>query len=61
MEKVLLFIVGFSLFVLSSGCATTTQTVSGAAYGFGTGVVKDTKNTTNAIIKADQWFRKNCW
>jgi hypothetical protein len=57
----LLFIVGFSLVILSSGCATTTQMVSGAAYGFGTGVAKDTKDTANAIMKADEWFRENCW
>ncbi|MCF7871398.1 MAG: hypothetical protein K9L94_04845 [Candidatus Omnitrophica bacterium] len=61
MKKVLLFILGFSLVILSSGCATTTQTVGGAAYGFGTGVVKDTKDTANAIMKADEWFRENCW
>jgi hypothetical protein len=50
--------------IISSGCATTTRTASGVAstaYGFGTGVAKDSKDTTNAIIKADQWFRENCW
>lgn len=50
------FIAGIFIF-LFSGCATTTRT----AYGFGTGVAKDAQDTTNAIIRADQWFRENCW
>jgi uncharacterized protein YceK len=65
MKKRLLLILTFSLVILSSGCATTTQTVGSATYGvaysFGTGVVKDTKNTAGAIMKADEWFRENCW
>ncbi|MCF7869668.1 MAG: hypothetical protein K9M01_00930 [Candidatus Omnitrophica bacterium] len=57
MKKIPLLILSFSLVVLSSGCATTTQMV----YGFGAGVVKDAKDTADAIMKADQWFRENCW
>lgn len=61
MKKAALYLLIALVATISSGCATTTRTVGGAAYGFGTGVVKDTKDTTNAIIKADQWFRKNWW
>ncbi len=61
MKRVPLYLLIILIGIISSGCATTTRTVSGAAYGFKTGVVKDAKDTTNAIMKADQWFRENCW
>ncbi|MFO8053312.1 MAG: hypothetical protein R6U54_05105 [Candidatus Omnitrophota bacterium] len=64
MKRIVIVIFMFASVILSSGCATTTRTasgVAGTAYGFGTGVAKDTKDTTNAIMKADQWFRENWW
>jgi hypothetical protein len=61
MKRITLYLLIALISIIGSGCATTTQTVGGAAYGFGTGVVKDTKDTTNAIMKADQWFRENLW
>ena len=56
-------ILGVFLFLLSllcSGC----QTAKGAAYGVGAtavGAVKDTENTYNCIMKADDWIKRNLW
>lgn len=65
MKKVMISVCIIFLAVLSSGCATATRTVSGAAYGaacgFGSGVYRDTKDTTNLITDIDQWIRKNMW
>ncbi|MCF7916325.1 MAG: hypothetical protein K9L61_00920 [Candidatus Omnitrophica bacterium] len=72
MKRVALYLLIALVGIISSGCATTTRTASGAVvgavsvpvntvYGFGSGIAKDTRDTTNAIMKADQWFRKNLW
>jgi uncharacterized protein YceK len=64
MKKIPLYFLIILIGIISSGCATTTRTVAGiggTAYGFGTGAVKDTKDTANAIMRADKWFRENCW
>jgi len=68
MSKIMSWTFVFILIGLFSGCSTLTRTTSNAAQGvantavgFGTGLVKDGQDTTNAIIKADQWFRENCW
>jgi uncharacterized protein YceK len=61
MKRIIGYLLIFVIVMIISGCATTTRTVGGAAYGFGTGVAKDSKDTADAIMKADKWFRENCW
>ena len=48
-------------FSVICGCATAPRTVGGAAIGFSSGIEKDTKDTVNSIIKADQWIEENFW
>jgi len=61
----------FSSFILLAGC----ETAKGAAYGVGAtaqgvgegigataeGVAKDTTNLWQAMLRADEWMRKNLW
>ncbi|MCF7887515.1 MAG: hypothetical protein K9L71_03810 [Candidatus Omnitrophica bacterium] len=49
MKRIMIVIFMSALVVLSSGCATAK------------GLIKDAKNTGDAIMKADEWFRENCW
>ena len=39
------------------GCYTVAGATAGAAYG----AAKDTKNTYNFIIEADNWFKTHAW
>ncbi|HLD82972.1 MAG TPA: hypothetical protein VI976_03395 [Candidatus Omnitrophota bacterium] len=42
---------------LSAGCETT----KGIAKGVIEGVPRDAKNTWQAMLKADDWMKKNMW
>ena len=65
MKKIFLGTVLLVIVIMSSGCATVSGTVVGAVGGtvggFTKGICTDTKNTWNAINKADQWFKENAW
>ena len=63
----------FLVFLVSvSGCQAVKGTVTGVAtgvavgvggtaYGFSKGLADDTRNTWEAIERADQWIKENYW
>lgn len=62
--SVFYFLVFFAIIVLTSGCETAKGFTKGCAYtavDTGRGVVKDTYNLWQGIMKADEWIKKNLW
>lgn len=46
------------------GCNTAKGAATGVAYGVGStaeGVAKDAKGVGSAIVKLDNWIKKNLW
>lgn len=57
MKKITFLIVFLVGLIFVSGCATVSHTSA----GFGKGLVEDSKNIWQALIKADKWFDKHTW
>ena len=53
MRKAGLFVLVAVILCSFSGCS--------AVKGFGAGLARDTKGLWQSIIKADEWFKENCW
>ena len=59
----------FLVFLVSiNGCQTVKGTATGVAlgvgvtaYGVGKGLADDTRDTWDAIERADQWIKENYW
>ena len=62
----------FLIFLISiSGCQTVKGTaagiagvaagVGGTAYVFGKGLAEDAQGTWEAVERADEWIKENCW